>query len=66
VRQLNNAATGDGVFNVIRDPATHRFVVVLRDKTSGDLIDQYPPEDILRMAAALSASPANSIGESDK
>jgi uncharacterized FlaG/YvyC family protein len=66
VRRLNSATNGEGVFNVIRDPQTHRFVVTLRDRTSGDVIDQFPPEIILQMAADLSTVPNNPSGESTK
>jgi hypothetical protein len=66
VRRLNNATTGDGVFTVGRDPVTHRFVVSLRDRTTGELIDQFPPETILRMAEETETPSVTTNGESPK
>jgi uncharacterized FlaG/YvyC family protein len=56
VRQLNNLDIADREFAVVRDPASQRFVVQVVDKSSGTVIDQFPPEDILKMLAQLSSN----------
>lgn len=46
LRALGDATTGK--FSVVRDPATQRFVVQLADPESKTVIDQFPPEDIVK------------------
>jgi uncharacterized FlaG/YvyC family protein len=48
VRTLNSRNIPDREFAIVRDPASHRFVVQVLDRTTGDVIDQFPPEDILK------------------
>lgn len=51
VRQLNNAPDANKDFTVTRDPETQQFVVLVRDRATGDLLEQLPAEDILKMSA---------------
>jgi len=48
-RKLNSLGIVDREFAVIRDPDTNRFVVVVRERSSGTVLDQFPAESILRM-----------------
>ena len=42
-------------FSVTRDPETQLFVTLIRDRSTGVLIDQLPQEKLLKHAEALSA-----------
>jgi uncharacterized FlaG/YvyC family protein len=48
-----NASDVDREFSVARDPQTHKFVVLVRDRSTGDVIDQLPPESVLKMTSQL-------------
>ena len=48
-RKLNSLGIVNREFAVIRDPDTNRFVVVVREGSSGTVLDQFPAESILRM-----------------
>jgi len=37
----------------VRDPSTQRPVIQIRDQETGEVIDQIPPETVLRMQAEL-------------
>ena len=54
VRQLNKLNIENRQFAVVRDPTSHRFVVVVRDGQNGQVLDQFPPEEVLRMLSQLS------------
>jgi uncharacterized FlaG/YvyC family protein len=49
VRNLNAQDIADREFAVVRDPESHKFVIHVIDRATGDVIDQFPPEDILKM-----------------
>jgi uncharacterized FlaG/YvyC family protein len=49
VRTLNGFDIADREFSVVRDPQSHKFVIRVIDRATGDVIDQFPPEDILKM-----------------
>jgi uncharacterized FlaG/YvyC family protein len=63
VSRLNNLSTTDREFAVVRDPGSNRFVIVVRDKTTGTVLDQFPPEDILKMLSQISSAGAKQTGE---
>jgi uncharacterized FlaG/YvyC family protein len=63
VRKLNNLDIADREFSVVRDPASHRFVVVVLDRSTGTVLDQFPPEDILKMLTQLSPDGTEQTGE---
>jgi len=65
VRGLNNLGLSDREFAVTRDPMTHRFVVVVLDRGTGAVLDQFPPEEVLRMLSQLSSSKGNQQGDSN-
>lgn len=50
--RLRSLGVGAGEFNVVRDPATQRFVVQVLDPESKTVIDQFPAEDVLKRLAA--------------
>jgi len=54
VRVLNRISMVDRVFAVARDPDTMRFVVEVRDRGTGMVIDQLPPESVMKIAAQIS------------
>ena len=58
VRGLNSLGLQDREFAVTRDPQTHRFVVVVLDRGTGTVLDQFPPEDVLKMLSQLSSASA--------
>ena len=58
-RQLTNLGIADREYTVVRDPASHRFVVVVLDGKTGDVLDQFPPENILKMLQQLSSFGSN-------
>jgi uncharacterized FlaG/YvyC family protein len=62
VSRLNSLSTADREFAVVRDPGSSRFVIVLRDKSTGTVLDQFPPEDILKMLSQLSSAGAKQTG----
>jgi uncharacterized FlaG/YvyC family protein len=49
VRNLNAQDIPNREFAVVRDPESQKFVIHVIDRTTGDVIDQFPPEDILKM-----------------
>lgn len=53
VRTLNNLDTADREFSVVRDAQSQKFVIRVVDRTTGDVIDQFPPEDILNLLSQL-------------
>jgi uncharacterized FlaG/YvyC family protein len=66
VNRLNGLSIEDREFAVVRDPGSNRFVVVVRDKTTGTVLDQFPPEDILKMLSQLSPAGAKQTGETSE
>ncbi len=61
-RKLNNLEITDREFSVVRDPISHRFVVVVLDQQTGTVLDQFPPEDILKMLAQLAPYSKSNAG----
>jgi hypothetical protein len=61
VRNLNAQEFPDKEFAVVRDPDSQRFVIHVINRATGDVIDQFPPEDILKMLAQF-----NSTNEPDQ
>jgi len=55
VRTLNGLNIADREFAVIRDPQSQKFVIRVIDRSTGDVIDQFPPEDILTLLAQFAA-----------
>jgi hypothetical protein len=51
VRNLNAQDIADREFAVVRDPQSQKFVIHVIDRATGDVIDQFPPEDILKMVS---------------
>ena len=49
VRNLNARNIPDRKFSVVRDPGSHRFVIQVIDEMTGNVLDQFPPEDILKL-----------------
>jgi uncharacterized FlaG/YvyC family protein len=49
VRTLNGLNIPDREFSVVRDPQSQKFVIRVIDRTTGDVLDQFPPEDILQL-----------------
>ena len=66
VHRLNNLSISDREFAVVRDPGSNRFVIVVRDKSTGAVLDQFPAEDILKMLSQLSSSEAKQTGETQE
>jgi hypothetical protein len=67
-RKLNNLQISGREYSVIRDPQSQKFVVVVLDEKTGSVLDQFPPEEILKMLQGLAAfTPAsakvNATGE---
>jgi hypothetical protein len=62
--RLNSLSIADREFAVVRDPGSDRFVIVVRDQTTGTVLDQFPPEDILKMLSQLSSDGATQPGGS--
>jgi uncharacterized FlaG/YvyC family protein len=62
VSRLKGLSITDREFAVVRDPGSNRFVVVVRDKSTGTVLDQFPPEDILKMLSQLSPAGAKQTG----
>jgi uncharacterized FlaG/YvyC family protein len=65
-RQLNSLDIADREFSVVRDPESHRFVVVVVERSTGTVLDQFPPENILRMLSQISSGDAKPTGESSE
>jgi hypothetical protein len=68
-RKLNNLQISGREYSVARDPQSQRFAVVVLDEKTGTALDQFPPEEILRMLAQLAAfrpgnARTNAAGES--
>jgi hypothetical protein len=61
--RLNSLSITDREFAVVRDPGSNRFVIVVRDTSTGTVLDQFPPEDILNMLSQLSSAGAKQAGE---
>jgi uncharacterized FlaG/YvyC family protein len=61
--RLNSLSIEDREFAVVRDPGSNRFVVVVRDKSTGTVLDQFPPEEILKMLSQLSSTVAKQNGD---
>jgi hypothetical protein len=61
--RLNSLSIEQREFSVVRDPGSNRFVIVVRDKSTGTVLDQFPPEDILKMLSQLSPAGAKPTGE---
>ncbi len=53
VRFLNSVSDTDREFSVSRDPQTQKFIVIVRDRATGTAIDQFPPEDVLKMVSQM-------------
>lgn len=53
VRLLNSISDTDREFSVARDPQTQKFVILVRDRETGTTLDQFPPEDILKMVSQM-------------
>ena len=61
-RKLNSLQISGREYSVIRDPQSQRFVVVVLDENTGTVLDQFPPEQILKMLTQLAAfTPAGAI-----
>lgn len=65
VRGLNSLGLTDREFAVTRDPQTHRFVVVVLDRGTGTVLDQFPPENVLKMLSQLATQQAAQKGDSN-
>jgi uncharacterized FlaG/YvyC family protein len=57
VRNLNAQEFPDREFAIVRDPQSEKFVIHVINRVTGDVIDQFPPEDILKMLSQF--NPAN-------
>jgi hypothetical protein len=57
VRFLNSAPDANRTFAVAQDPDTKRFIILVRDLATGDLLDQLPAEDIVKMNAYVGLMP---------
>jgi uncharacterized FlaG/YvyC family protein len=66
VRKLNNLNIADREYAVVRDPASQRFKVVVLDQNTGAVLDQFPPEDILKMLAQLSPGDPRNTGDASE
>jgi uncharacterized FlaG/YvyC family protein len=64
--RLNSLSTEDREFAVIRDKGSNRFVIVIRDTSTGTVLDQFPPEDILKMLSQLSSAGPKQTGETQE
>ena len=62
-RKLNSLNITGREYAVVRDPASHRFIVVVRDEETGAVLDQFPPEDILKMLTQLTSTGVGKTGE---
>jgi uncharacterized FlaG/YvyC family protein len=64
--RLNSLSIPDREFAVVRDPKSNVFVVVIRDRSTGTVLDQFPPEDILKMLSSLSSAGPKQTGETSE
>lgn len=64
-RRLNLVGTSGREFAVTRDPATLKFVIVVRDRDTGTVIDQLPPEDALKLDEQLAAGTPQKADETE-
>jgi uncharacterized FlaG/YvyC family protein len=55
VRTLNDLNIPDREFSVVRDPHSEKFVIRVVDRSTGDVVDQFPPEDILNLLSEFAA-----------
>jgi uncharacterized FlaG/YvyC family protein len=62
-RKLNGLDIADREFEVKRDPTSHRFIVVVLERSTGTVLDQFPPENILNMLAQLSPEYSKQTGD---
>jgi len=62
-RKLNSLNITGREYAVIRDPASQRFVVVVRDGETVAVLDQFPPENILKMLTQLASTDTKGTGE---
>jgi len=62
VRTLNSLNISDREFAVVRDPQSQKFVIRVVDRTTGDVVDQFPPEDILNLLSQFAATSASKQG----
>lgn len=62
-RKLNSLNITDREFTVVRDSASQQFKIVVRDASTGAVLDQFPAEDILQMLAQLSPADRRNTGE---
>jgi uncharacterized FlaG/YvyC family protein len=62
VRTLNDLNIPDREFSVVRDPQSQKFVIRVVDRNTGDVIDQFPPEDILNLLSQFAAPSAPNQG----
>jgi uncharacterized FlaG/YvyC family protein len=63
-RALNDLGIADREFKVVRDPASQRFVIVVLEQSTGAVLDQYPPESVLKMLNQLSVNDGQQFEES--
>ena len=63
MRQLSALDLGDREFTVVRDPDSHRFVVHVVDRSTGAVLDQFPPETILKMLSQLQSFKTSQEGQ---
>jgi hypothetical protein len=61
-RKLNALQITGREFTVVRDAASQRFVLRVVDSQTGAVLDQFPPEDILKMLAQLSPFSTGNAG----
>jgi uncharacterized FlaG/YvyC family protein len=65
-RKLNSLDIVGREYAVVRDPSSQRFIVVVRDEETGAVLDQFPPEDILKMLTQLaSVVPGRTGGQTE-
>jgi hypothetical protein len=62
-RKLNGLNITGREYAVVRDPISQRFIVIVRDEETGAVLDQFPPEDILKMLTQLASSNLGKTGE---
>jgi uncharacterized FlaG/YvyC family protein len=53
-RMLNNLNVPGREFSTVWDSTSQRFKVVVLDGETGAVLDQYPPEEVLKMLAQIS------------
>jgi uncharacterized FlaG/YvyC family protein len=65
-RKLNGLEIADREFKVMRDPASHSFVIVVMDRSTGTVLDQFPPEDVLKMLSQIASANEKQTGETSE